>query len=286
MMTKQRKAPASARAARAAARERAPRGGLLASARGIAAKTAAAAGVALRAVRRGLGRGARCVAPPRAPPAAAEAASTPHEAEQAPLSVLLRFIPPPALAAAARQPFEHGGTRRMSSPELGLFVKANESVPRRRRCCALASFTSWLRCPAPRCDGGLAYGADMAKLLSFKAMDRLRAQRAADQARRLSSVRAGREARALARSIASPLKRCADATWRCATGCGPGGAVAARRRQGVPCLLRAHREERRLHARLVHLVRRVLRLGLRVVVEKPSSQRVVVGGESSARTGR
>jgi hypothetical protein len=54
---------------------------------------------------------------------------------------------------------------------------------------------SWLRCPAAGCGFVLAQGAAMHSLLSFKAMDRLRASRAAAQALRLSSARAGREVR-------------------------------------------------------------------------------------------
>ena len=324
MMTRQREA-ASARAARAAARDRlrdrAPRSGLVAKARSIAASTAAAAGDALRAVRRGLGRGAACVAKaPCAPSQAAKAAAGAQAdgataaADTAPPAkkVVLRLIPPPALALVAQQPFDFEGAPFQASPsEAGICVRLAEQaaaaslleccaawlrVPaeritirgaarpltmasqhrtlaqaglsaralRRRfpadvaatlhvtvapwcciclspvrrgrvwacaaqhQCCqgCARSFAqsaavlrpsvahSWLRCPAAGCAFVLAQGAAMHSLLSFKAMDRLRSRRAAAQALRLSSARAGREVRALAFALCFSVMLAAELTAR------------------------------------------------------------------------
>jgi hypothetical protein len=363
MMTARRQAPDSARVTRSGAtRAREPRGGLAAAARGIATKAASA----LRAVRTGLGRGARCVAPPsRAPSPAEEAPDWPAGqaaqagAEQAPSGVLLRLLPPPALLAAALQPFEfHGMLCAMTSPEEGLYIKPSEAstatsvldlcaawlrvpaetitvrgarrtlsaaspgrtiaeaglprqlpgsppavalrvtaVPwcciclqpvRRGRvwscdaaqhsCChacarqfAETSATlrpslalSWLRCPAPGCTASLAHGAALHKLLSYKAMDRLRAQRAAGQAKRLNSVRAGKEVRLLLQHASHRHENIKLLTQHRA-GCGSRGDAAQRRCQSLPHLLSADRERRRLQPRVLQRVRRLLRLVMRVV---------------------
>lgn len=55
---------------------------------------------------------------------------------------------------------------------------------------------SWLRCPAPGCATHLAAGAALHRLISFKDLDRMRAERAARHAERLGSARAGHEVRA------------------------------------------------------------------------------------------
>ena len=305
MMTRQREA-VSARAARAAARDRlrdrAARGGLVAKARRIAA----AAGDALRAVRRGFGRGAACVAPASRAPSQAETSADGAQADgvladdpAAARKVVLRLVPPPALAAVAQQPFDfEGAPFQASASEEGICVRLAEqaeastllqccaawlrvpaetitirgaarplTMASQRRTLAQAGLSaralrrrlpdqraeagpsaatlhvavapwcciclaparrgrvwscaaqhacchgcarryaesaavlrasvahSWLRCPAAGCSFELAQGAAMHSLLSFKAMARLRASRAAAQAVRLSSARAGREVR-------------------------------------------------------------------------------------------